>query len=343
MPAQILRLEIMDEDQLMEEVLDKFVNSHEQTYEEFLSTFTHLSKENNVTEKGAFGPVASGNTFTSLEFTHKNELHDHHLRNTSTFLCTSSECLEEEQIVLDEGQKVGSFFQGDLNRAGKVKVNNFLDLEDLDVDEMKPQTSKDLVLLPGEVEEDISSRVPSYIPSVRQPCAAEMKLKPAIKGREQKEEVGWQLSSPYFWARSSRTQYCGLVVLCPLRLYSVEPGGCTEEQGKGSSGLLPGHGLIRCVLSDWGPWHGRACADLPVCSGLIRCLVCDSGPWCDGYYLKKYMILGDEVQPFSLDEDFDYDSVTLTPKFTSAEIETIKELLKQERNNTNADMWGPHN
>ncbi|XP_004852068.1 uncharacterized protein C11orf74 homolog isoform X1 [Heterocephalus glaber] len=242
MPAQILRLEIMDEDQLMEEVLDKFVNSHEQTYEEFLSTFTHLSKENNVTEKGAFGPVASGNTFTSLEFTHKNELHDHHLRNTSTFLCTSSECLEEEQIVLDEGQKVGSFFQGDLNRAGKVKVNNFLDLEDLDVDEMKPQTSKDLVLLPGEVEEDISSRVPSYIPSVRQPCAAEMKLKPAIKGREQKEEI-----------------------------------------------------------------------------------------------------LGDEVQPFSLDEDFDYDSVTLTPKFTSAEIETIKELLKQERNNTNADMWGPHN
>ncbi|XP_021119994.1 uncharacterized protein C11orf74 homolog isoform X2 [Heterocephalus glaber] len=144
MPAQILRLEIMDEDQLMEEVLDKFVNSHEQTYEEFLSTFTHLSK--------------------------------------------------------------------------------------------------DLVLLPGEVEEDISSRVPSYIPSVRQPCAAEMKLKPAIKGREQKEEI-----------------------------------------------------------------------------------------------------LGDEVQPFSLDEDFDYDSVTLTPKFTSAEIETIKELLKQERNNTNADMWGPHN
>lgn len=37
-------LEIMDEDRIIEDVLDKFVNSHEQTYEEFLSTFTHLSK-----------------------------------------------------------------------------------------------------------------------------------------------------------------------------------------------------------------------------------------------------------------------------------------------------------
>lgn len=34
----------MDEDQMIEEVLDKFVSCHEQTYEEFLSTFTHLSK-----------------------------------------------------------------------------------------------------------------------------------------------------------------------------------------------------------------------------------------------------------------------------------------------------------
>nr|XP_036876054.1 intraflagellar transport-associated protein isoform X8 [Manis javanica] len=44
MTAQASELEIMDEDRLVEEVLDKFVNCHEQTYEEFLSTFTHLSK-----------------------------------------------------------------------------------------------------------------------------------------------------------------------------------------------------------------------------------------------------------------------------------------------------------
>lgn len=37
-------LEIMDEDRMIEDVLDRFVNCHEQTYEEFLSTFSHLSK-----------------------------------------------------------------------------------------------------------------------------------------------------------------------------------------------------------------------------------------------------------------------------------------------------------
>ena len=53
MPAQIPELEMMDEDRLIEEVLDKFVDCHEQTYEEFLRTFTHLSKDN-VTKREAF-------------------------------------------------------------------------------------------------------------------------------------------------------------------------------------------------------------------------------------------------------------------------------------------------
>uniref|UniRef100_A0A7N5K7P5 Intraflagellar transport associated protein n=1 Tax=Ailuropoda melanoleuca TaxID=9646 RepID=A0A7N5K7P5_AILME len=144
MPAQISELDIMDEDQLIEEVLDKFVNCHEQTYEEFLSTFTHLSK--------------------------------------------------------------------------------------------------DLLLLPGAVEEDIFTCVPSYIPSVAQPFAPGVKPAPAERGADKQ----------------------------------------TEE------------------------------------------------------------ILGDEVQPFSLDEEFDYDAVMLTPKFTPAEIDAITELSKQTREITNADSEEPH-
>ncbi|XP_073760848.1 intraflagellar transport-associated protein isoform X6 [Callorhinus ursinus] len=143
MPAQISELEIMDEDQLIEEVLDKFVNCHEQTYEEFLSTFTHLSK--------------------------------------------------------------------------------------------------DSLLLPGEVEEDLCTRVPSYIPSVAQPFASGFKPGPAVGGGDKQ----------------------------------------TEET------------------------------------------------------------LGDEVQPFSLDEEFDYDVVTLTPKFTPAELDVITELSKQKREVTNTDLEGP--
>ncbi|KAJ8777611.1 hypothetical protein J1605_014264 [Eschrichtius robustus] len=179
--CQIPELEVMDEDRHIEEVLDKFVNCHEQTYEEFLSTFTHLSKDN-VTKRGAFGTNSSENNFTSVKFTQRNEPNDHHLSNKAIFLCTSSQCSEEEQIVMDEGQKVGSSFQGDLNRAGKVKVDNFLDLEDLDLDEeIKPQMSKDVLLLPGEVEQDMSMSVPSYIPSVAQPLMSGVKPRPTGK------------------------------------------------------------------------------------------------------------------------------------------------------------------
>ncbi|EFB20637.1 hypothetical protein PANDA_016207, partial [Ailuropoda melanoleuca] len=213
MPAQISELDIMDEDQLIEEVLDKFVNCHEQTYEEFLSTFTHLSKEDNVTKRGAFGADTSENIFPSIKFARGNEPNDH-LRNKAIFLRSSSQCSEEEQ------------------------VDNFLDLEDLDEDEeTQPQMSKDLLLLPGAVEEDIFTCVPSYIPSVAQPFAPGVKPAPAERGADKQ----------------------------------------TEE------------------------------------------------------------ILGDEVQPFSLDEEFDYDAVMLTPKFTPAEIDAITELSKQTREITNAD------
>uniref|UniRef100_UPI003101116C intraflagellar transport-associated protein isoform 3 n=1 Tax=Rattus norvegicus TaxID=10116 RepID=UPI003101116C len=140
MPAQIPRRpEIMSEDQLMKEVLDKFVNCHEQTYEEFLSTFTHLSKEDNVAKGGAHGMNLSENTLTAEKWNHKIESNGHHFRNRTIFLHDSSECSEEDQIVIDEGQKVGSSFQGDMTRAGKVKILGdevqpfFLD-EDFDYD-----------------------------------------------------------------------------------------------------------------------------------------------------------------------------------------------------------------
>ncbi|KAM5318993.1 intraflagellar transport-associated protein [Glossophaga mutica] len=239
MPAQISALEIMDEDQMIEEVLDKFVNCHEQTYEEFLSTFTHLSKEDDVTKRGAVGTNSSKNVPTSTHHSHGNEPNNHCLRNEAASFHTSSQCAEEEQIALNEGQSTGSSFQGDLNRAGKVKVDNFLAVEDLDVDEeTEPPTSKDLLLLPGEVERDVSTCVPSYVPSVAQPLTPGVGPRPAVKGVDKHRDE----------------------------------------------------------------------------------------------------ILGDEVQPFHLDDEFDYDTVMLTPKFTPAEIDAIKELSEQKRNNTDTDL-----
>lgn len=50
---------------------------------------------------------------------------------------------------------------------------------------------------------------------------------------------------------------------------------------------------------------------------------------------------GDEVQPFRLDEEFDYDTVTLTPKFSPAEIEAIRELSQRRWENTSTDLEEP--
>lgn len=48
----------------------------------------------------------------------------------------------------------------------------------------------DLLLLPGEVEEDVCTRVPSYIPSVAQPLAPGVKAGPAVGGLDKQiEEV----------------------------------------------------------------------------------------------------------------------------------------------------------
>uniref|UniRef100_UPI00398F7B1A intraflagellar transport-associated protein isoform X2 n=1 Tax=Pristiophorus japonicus TaxID=55135 RepID=UPI00398F7B1A len=43
------------------------------------------------------------------------------------------------------------------------------------------------------------------------------------------------------------------------------------------------------------------------------------------------MVLTDDVQPFTLDEDFDYDCVYLKPKYTEEELKTISAFSKQQR------------
>uniref|UniRef100_A0A7N9D5M1 Intraflagellar transport associated protein n=1 Tax=Macaca fascicularis TaxID=9541 RepID=A0A7N9D5M1_MACFA len=99
MSAHVSGLEIMNEDQLIKEVLDKFLNCHEQTNdEEFLNTFAHRSQEDLVSERGVFGTDSSENIFTSAKVTHKNEANNCHLRNKTIFLRTSSQCLEEQVI-----------------------------------------------------------------------------------------------------------------------------------------------------------------------------------------------------------------------------------------------------
>ncbi|XP_074257427.1 intraflagellar transport-associated protein isoform X3 [Saimiri boliviensis] len=68
-------------------------------------------------------------------------------------------------------------------------VDNFLDLEVLDMDEeIKPQMSQDSLLLPGEVEQNVSTSIPSCIPSAAQPPIWEAKPKPTVKRMDKQTE-----------------------------------------------------------------------------------------------------------------------------------------------------------
>uniref|UniRef100_A0A8C0BXC3 Uncharacterized protein n=1 Tax=Buteo japonicus TaxID=224669 RepID=A0A8C0BXC3_9AVES len=49
---------------------------------------------------------------------------------------------------------------------------------------------------------------------------------------------------------------------------------------------------------------------------------------------KAQELLGDDVQPFLLDEEFDYDNVALTPKFSEAELKAITELSEEKKMGT---------
>uniref|UniRef100_A0A8C3RPV6 Intraflagellar transport associated protein n=1 Tax=Chelydra serpentina TaxID=8475 RepID=A0A8C3RPV6_CHESE len=77
-------------------ILDQFINSQEQTYEEFLSTFTYLWK----------GMSAS-------RVSH-NKLHRKRKRESLNVICIL--------IMMAEGWKVGCSNQGDLSLARRVKV-----------------------------------------------------------------------------------------------------------------------------------------------------------------------------------------------------------------------------
>ncbi|XP_051820763.1 intraflagellar transport-associated protein [Antechinus flavipes] len=216
----------MDDDQLIAETLDHFINCRESKKE--LSENSSLSKDDQETKERTPGPDASENSVASDLNSQPKPL-----ENEQCPVFSMAKPPEEEQIMLDEGKRVGNSTEGDLDRAGKVKVDNFLDLEDFDMDEeIDPKSVPELLLLPGEVEEEYHYSTSGYIPSFDQYYQSESKTRPP-----------------------------------------------TEH-------LVFGH-------------------------------------------FKE--VSGDEVQPFSLDEDFDYDNVILTPKYSSAEMKTFEEMSNQSK------------
>uniref|UniRef100_A0A7M4EWT4 Intraflagellar transport associated protein n=1 Tax=Crocodylus porosus TaxID=8502 RepID=A0A7M4EWT4_CROPO len=218
------------EKQPLNSILDQFINSHEQTYEEFLGTFTYLLKDE-VEKKSQASEVDSlEKTFSVHELPNRNKESVLCARSKESSVSLSSQPLEEDQVVMSEGFKVGFSKKCDLSLARRVKVDNYLALEDLDTDEESGQEKCiGSLVLPGEVEQTVAGYTPYFDHTTH------LKVK---------------------------------------------------------------------VLSVTQPSNNKT---------------------------QEFQLLGDEVYPFSLDEEFDYDNVALTPKFSEAEMKSMIDLSEQKK------------
>ncbi|XP_029438912.1 protein C11orf74 homolog [Rhinatrema bivittatum] len=162
MPVCLSGAFIMDEEEIMQDALNRFINSHEQTYEEFFSSFTHLCRgeseprdrtcKGESVEEAQAAPkpvVTGGETAASGNGTHCS-------------LADSLPAPDEDQLVLVEGSTAGACHK--LRPPGRVRVDNYLNLEDFRLDDgsgWKRIAANDSELLPGEVEEEDSHYLPS--------------------------------------------------------------------------------------------------------------------------------------------------------------------------------------
>ncbi|XP_005046979.1 PREDICTED: uncharacterized protein C11orf74 homolog isoform X2 [Ficedula albicollis] len=216
---------IMGEQLLKNSILDQFINSHEQSYEEFLNTFTYLLKEKE--EKTIQGSKVDSlrKECSTIELPNRNKQDGSPERSEEMWASFPPRMPNENETVMNESSTAGASDGSNLGLSERLKVDEYLHLEDVDTDE--ETCSAGSLVLPGEVEETVTCCTP-------------------------------------FFDKPVQPKFRALSVPQPS----------------------------------------------------------DS---------KAQELLGDDVQPFSLDEEFDYDNVALTPKFSEAELKAIIELSEEKR------------
>lgn len=165
----------MEEDKNIQEVLDQFLNSHEQTYEEFLDSFTHLSEDTKnlsgrtsdglMLNTGSSGPQTCASKVSEA----RKELSD---STTGTMLQPT-----------DEDQRVCACNVDDLSLAGRLKVDNFVAANSGEADEEMVQMIG-AELLPGEAEDEVKC----YVPSITRRTQLQLRTLPETHRSDQKTE-----------------------------------------------------------------------------------------------------------------------------------------------------------
>ncbi|KFV99315.1 Uncharacterized protein C11orf74, partial [Eurypyga helias] len=163
-------------------------------------------------------------TFSPSELSNKNKEVASPGRSREVCVCLPQQVPNENETMMNESWKAGDSDGNDLSLSERVKVDEYLDLEDIDTDE---EACSGSLVLPGEVEQTVTYR----------------------------------------------TSYFDKPVQLKFRTLSVPQPSDNKAQE----------------------------------------------------------LLGDDVQPFSLDEEFDYDNVALTPKFSEAELKALIELSEEKK------------
>ncbi|XP_028647679.2 intraflagellar transport-associated protein [Erpetoichthys calabaricus] len=177
MPLNANYLRIMDHETIVLEALDLFCNSPEQTYEEFLNSFTHLSIGKDQKDRGAIEIMSDGKMKGIAEGS---------LVTISSAHEVSESQPDCDEVLLDSGVHTGCLSNGDLIMAENVKVDNYVDPDGSssdDEDDFVLQAGR--MLLPGEVEDNRQPYLPSFVHHTQlEICTSDSEHKQAASSTE---------------------------------------------------------------------------------------------------------------------------------------------------------------
>ncbi|XP_064308394.1 intraflagellar transport-associated protein isoform X3 [Phalacrocorax carbo] len=150
----------MGEQLLNNSILDQFINSHEQSYEEFLNTFTYLLKEEEGKAIEGSKVDSLRKTFSTSELSNRNKQDGSPGRSKEMWVSLPLQMPNETETVMNESRKAGGSDGNDLSLSEGVKVDKCLDLEDIDTGE--ETCSAGSLVLPGEVEQTVTYCTPFF-------------------------------------------------------------------------------------------------------------------------------------------------------------------------------------
>ncbi|XP_064920930.1 intraflagellar transport-associated protein isoform X2 [Columba livia] len=243
-------------------ILDQFSDSHEQSYEEFLNTFTYLLKDKEGKTIQGVKADSLRKTFSTSELSNGNKNDGSPERSKEIWVSLPPQMSNKNEAVMSESWKARGSDGNNLSLSERVKNHGMLG-----------------------IGRDLKSSS-SLIPLLEQ---------------EHLDEV---------------TQECVQMDKC-LDLEDTD----TDEETCSGSLVLPGE--VEQTVTSCTPFF-----DKPIQVKFRTSLVPQPSD------SKAQELLWNNVQPFSLDEEFDYDNVALTPKFSEAELKSITELSEEKKMRT---------